>query len=81
MFHALEERQGISVSVDIDVRALVGVSVVVACRPVCRWCWCAAVRLVGSRTVLALVVVPLTGLLLHGDISCRSSITGLGIHA
>jgi hypothetical protein len=40
-----------------------------------------AVRLVGSRTVLALVVVPLTGLLLHGDISCRSSITGLGIHA
>jgi hypothetical protein len=39
------------------------------------------VRLVGSRTTLALVVVPLTGLLLHGDVLCRLSVAGLGIHA
>jgi hypothetical protein len=38
-------------------------------------------RLVGSRTTLASVAVPLTVLLLHGDVLCRSSVVGLGIHA
>jgi hypothetical protein len=76
-----EERRSVSVGIGVDVRALVGASVVVACQPTCRWRWCTAVRLVGSRTALALVPVPLTGLLLHGDVSCRPSIAGLGIHA
>jgi hypothetical protein len=79
--HPPEEWQSISVGVGVDVRALVGALVVVACRPARRWCWCAAVRLVGSRTVLASVVVPLVGLLLHRNVLCRSSIAGLGIHA
>jgi hypothetical protein len=39
------------------------------------------VRLVGSRTALAPVVVPLTGLLLHEDVLRRPSVAGLGIHA
>jgi hypothetical protein len=28
-----------------------------------------------------LVSIPLTGLLLHRDVLCRSSVAGLGIHA
>jgi hypothetical protein len=56
-----EERRSVSVGIGTDVRALVGASVVVACWPVCRWCWCAAVRLVGSWTTLALVTIPLMG--------------------
>jgi hypothetical protein len=39
------------------------------------------VRLVGSRTVLTSVVVPLAGLLLHRDVMCGSSVAGLNIHA
>jgi hypothetical protein len=39
------------------------------------------VRLVGSQTALTLVAVPLTGLLLHRDVLCRPSVTGLDIHA
>jgi hypothetical protein len=41
----------------------------------------ALVRLVGSRTVLASVVVPLTGLLLYRNVLCRPSVAMLGIHA
>jgi hypothetical protein len=40
-----------------------------------------AVRLIGSRTALASVVVPLAGLSLHRNILHRASIAGLGIHA
>jgi hypothetical protein len=38
------------------------------------------VRLLGSRTALAPVAIPLTGLLLYEDVLCRSSVMGLGIH-
>jgi hypothetical protein len=37
------------------------------------------VRLLGSRTALALVAIPLTWLLLHGDVLCRSPVARLGI--
>jgi hypothetical protein len=62
-----EERWCVSVDICVDVRTLVGVSVVVACRPARWWHWCAAVRLVGSQTTLTSVAIPLTGLLLHRD--------------
>jgi hypothetical protein len=39
------------------------------------------VRLVGNRTTLPPVVVPLPELLLDGDVLCRSSVVGLDIHA
>jgi hypothetical protein len=39
------------------------------------------VRLVSSRTALASVTIPLMGFLLHGDVLCRPSVMGLGIHA
>jgi hypothetical protein len=39
------------------------------------------VRLVGSRTVVTSLVVPLAGLLLHRDVMCGSSVAGLNIHA
>jgi hypothetical protein len=39
------------------------------------------VRLVGNRTTLPPVAVPLPELLLHGDVLCRSSVVGLDIHA
>jgi hypothetical protein len=68
-------------SVGVGVRALVGTSIVVTCRAACRWHWCAAVWLDGSRTALTPVVVPLTGLFLHGDVLCRSSVEGHGFHA
>jgi hypothetical protein len=77
---AWPQRQG-SVGVHVDIHTLVGTSVVVACRRVCRWSWCAAVRLIGSRTALTPVAIPLTVPLLHGDVLCRSSVVGLGIHA
>jgi hypothetical protein len=38
-------------------------------------------RLVGSRTALASVAIPLTGFLLHRDVLCMLSVAGLGIHA
>jgi hypothetical protein len=70
-----EEWRSISIGVGVDIRALIGASVVVARRSTCRRRWCAAVRLVGSQTALASVAVPLAWLLLHW-----SSVTGLGIH-
>jgi hypothetical protein len=76
-----EEQRGVSVSVGVDVRTLVGSSVVVACWPACRWRWCPAVRLLGKRTTLTPVAIPLMGLLLQGNVLCRSSVAGLGIHA
>jgi hypothetical protein len=38
-------------------------------------------RLVDSRTVLASVVIPLMGLLLHEDVLRRPSVVGPDIHA
>jgi hypothetical protein len=38
------------------------------------------VRLLGGRTTLALVAIPLTRLLLHRDILCRLPVAGLGVH-
>jgi hypothetical protein len=38
------------------------------------------VRLLGSRTALVPVAIPLTGLLPHEDVLCRSSVAGLDIH-
>jgi hypothetical protein len=76
-----EERWGVSVGIHVDVCALVGASNVVVRRPACQWCWCTAVRLLGNRTVLTPVSIPLTGPLLHRDVLCRSSIAGLDIHA
>jgi hypothetical protein len=38
------------------------------------------VRLLGSRTALTPVAIPLTGLLLHGDVLCRSSVARLDFH-
>jgi hypothetical protein len=37
-------------------------------------------RLLGSRTALTPVAIPLTGLLLHEDVLCRSSVARLSIH-
>jgi hypothetical protein len=37
-------------------------------------------RLLGSRAALAPLAIPLMGLLLHGDVLCRSSAAGLGVH-
>jgi hypothetical protein len=73
-----EERRGVSVGV--DVRALVGASVVVACWPPCRWHRRAGPQLLGTRSALAPFAIPFTGLLLHWDILCRSSVMGLGVH-
>jgi ribosomal protein S27E len=39
------------------------------------------VRLIGSWTTLTPVAIPLTMLLLHGDVLFRSSVVGLGIYA
>jgi hypothetical protein len=39
------------------------------------------VQLIGSRTALAPVVVPLAGLLLHRNNLRTSSVVGIGIHA
>jgi hypothetical protein len=76
-----EERQCVNVGICIDIRALVGASVVIACCPAQWRCRCAAARLVDSRTALTPVAIPLTGLLLHRDVLCRSSVVGLDIHA
>jgi hypothetical protein len=40
-----------------------------------------AVRLIGSQTALASVVIPLAGLLLHRCVLHRPSVAGLGVHA
>jgi hypothetical protein len=56
----LEEWEGVGVNVGVDVRASIGTSVVVGRRPACRQCRLAVVRLMGSRTALAPVAVPLT---------------------
>jgi hypothetical protein len=37
------------------------------------------VRLLGSRTALTPVAIPLTGLLLHGDVLCRLLVAALDI--
>jgi hypothetical protein len=37
-------------------------------------------QLLGSQTVLAPLAITFTGLLLHRDILCRSSVTRLGVH-
>jgi hypothetical protein len=76
-----EEWRCVSIGVRVDVHALIGASVVVACQHTCRWCWCAVVRLVGSWTALKSIVVLLTGLLLHRDVLCRQSVARLVIHA
>jgi hypothetical protein len=39
------------------------------------------VRLLGSRTALAVVVVPIVGVPLHRNVLGGASIVGLGIHA
>jgi hypothetical protein len=39
------------------------------------------VRLIGSRTALAPIVVPLAGLFLHRNVQRRPSVVVLGIHA
>jgi hypothetical protein len=39
------------------------------------------VRLIGSQSALALVVVPIAGLLLHRNDLRSSLVAGLGIHA
>jgi hypothetical protein len=77
----LEEWRSVSISVGIDVCALVGASVVVGRQPACRWHWCAAVWLISSRMALASVAVPLTGLLLQRNVLRRSSVVGLVIDA
>jgi hypothetical protein len=71
-----EEQQGVSVGVDVSTH--VGVLVIVACRSSCRRRWCAAPWLLSSRAALTSVAIPLTGLPLHREILCRSSVAGLG---
>jgi hypothetical protein len=75
-----EEWRGVSIDIRIDVRTLIGALVVVSCRPTSWWRWSAAMRLLGSRITLTQVTIPLMGLLLHGDVLCRSSVAGLDIH-
>jgi hypothetical protein len=62
-----EGRRGVTVVVGIDVRALVGASVVVVGPSPSRWRLGAGSGLLGSRMTLLVLVIPLTGLLLHGD--------------
>jgi hypothetical protein len=76
-----EKWWSVNVDVGVDVRALVGTSVVVGLWPACRWRRCAAVRLVCSWAALASVSIPLAGLPLHRNVLRRLSIARLGIHA